>query len=172
MTNAVGEPTSSVGTIQIDRADFSTDLIVDVVKHEIAHLLGFGALFNANDLVSGPGEYTGAEVLAAYRAEFSERANYIPLEDNNAHYIESDFLLDVTRQFRLGNELLTPFIEDTPNAENFRLNFLSQTSLRVFRDLGYNAGNAVAVPEPSAIALLTLGGLSACSRRVRISTRF
>ncbi|MDB4766852.1 PEP-CTERM sorting domain-containing protein [bacterium] len=160
--------TSSVGNLTVDSADFSTSLIVDVLKHEVGHALGFGTLFDfgMNNLVTAAGgQYIGPEGLAAYQAEFNATtATFIPLDQDNGHYIEASNLTDQFGRI-FGDELLTPIIENTPNAMNPDVNYVSDTTIAVLRDLGYNAVAPVAIPEPSSMVLLALGGLVLCRRR-------
>ena len=173
-TNA--ERTFSTGEIRIDTFDFSTRLIVDVLNHEVGHALGFGTLFDfgINNLTGGDGAYIGADGLAAYRAEYEFGAAFIPLQNTpetattpafiNGHYDEANTVTDVFGR-NFSDELFTPIIENGTNAANPELNFFSQTSAGVFRDLGYVAIAPVAIPEPSSIVLLALGSLAICSRR-------
>ena len=155
---------SSAGQMSIDSADLSTSLIVDVLNHEVAHTLGFGTLFDRNGLADNTGQYNGQEGLLAYQAEFDALAQSIPLENDNGHYLESNGLTDVFGRV-MGDELMTPFIENTTNANDPSSNFLSLTTVGVLRDLGYNAIAPIAIPEPSSLALLALGGLALCGRR-------
>ena len=166
VTNNAG--TTSTGVMTIDTADFSSNLIVDVINHEVGHALGFGTLFDSNNLTSGAGIYSGTNGLLAYQAEVDLDATFIPLQNDppfvNGHFDENIPLTDVLgRDFSA--ELFTPFIENGTNAENPELNFFSQTSAGVFQDLGYIAFAPVAIPEPSSIVLLALSGLTFCRRR-------
>lgn len=177
VTNSAG--TISTGGLTVDSADFSTSLIVDVLKHEIGHVLGFvPAVFELNGLIGGDGEYTGTEGLLAYQQEFDALAEFIPLQNDpatatspaviNAHLDENNTLEDAFGR-NISNELLTPIIANGTNAENPELNFLSNTSVGIFRDLGFNAiaPASFAVPEPSSLALLAFGAAVVVTRRRR-----
>ena len=168
--------TFSLGEVRIDTFDFSTPLIVDVLNHEVGHALGFGTLFDfgVNDLTEGDGAYIGPEGLAAYRAEYELNAVIIPLQNDpatdttpafiNGHFDEANDVTDVFER-NFSDELFTPIIENGTNAENPELNFFSQTSAGVFRDLGYLAVAPVAVPEPSSLVLMVFGCLAIGRRR-------
>jgi hypothetical protein len=107
---------SSAGVITIDTADFSTTLIVDVLKHEVGHTLGFGTLFDLNDLSPQPGEYIGSEGVAAYQEEFDSSATFVPLQNEtlvgggmaiNGHLDENNQLTDSFGRVAR-NDLMTP----------------------------------------------------------------
>ncbi len=61
-----------------------------VIRHEMAHLLGFGSLWSSSAVglpgyqevyVNGSGQYTGAFGLAAFQQEFDQAdATYVPIE--------------------------------------------------------------------------------------------
>jgi hypothetical protein len=148
---------SSRGVITIDTADFSTPLILDVVKHEVGHTLGFGTLFNLNSLSPDPGEYIGSAGLATYRIEYDSSANFVPLQNQtfpngavafNGHLDENNPMSDAFGR-RLRDDLMTPIISNTTNANNPFRNFLSDTSLAILRDLGYATIDTTFVaPEP------------------------
>ena len=138
---------STSGEMNFDLDDFGTgasSLLYTTIVHEVAHLIGFGSLWELNNLYEeGSYEYTGAHALEAYRTEFNAPdATYVPVEDDGgAGTAESHWERDV-----FGNYILTGFIsEDTRLA-------LSQTSLGAFRDLGY-----VVTPEPGGMILLGFG---------------
>jgi hypothetical protein len=115
--------------MQFDSADAayyqSLGLFDDIVTHELAHVLGFGGLWNygANPLVSAD-QYTGSAGLNAYR-EISPGATYIPVETTGesgtvgAHWSEALF----------DNELMTGWIDSS--------NYLSKFSVASLGDLGY-----------------------------------
>jgi len=148
---------SSSGSVNIDTADFSSLLIIDVLKHEVAHALGFGILFDDNSLVSGPGQYTGNEGLTAYQVEFDSAATFVPLQtvtmDNGTvvsggHLDENNPLSNAVGR-AVADDLMTPIIENTTNANDPFSNFVSDTSLGILRDLGYDTvSTTYTEPEP------------------------
>lgn len=157
---------TSSGIMQFDSADVSGLLLagsfIDVVLHEMAHVLGFGTLWGFNGLyVDGTGEYYGANALAKYQDEFDPLAAFVPVELDggpgtaNGHWDET---------WAGGpNELMTGFL-DAPT-------FFSDTSLYAFRDLGYDTVDTLApVPLPPALlglaaGIFALGGLRSRQRR-------
>lgn len=152
-----GQFNSSAGVVTIDTADFSTFLIVDVLKHEVGHALGFGTLFDDNSLAPERGEYIGSEGLAAYQAEFDSTATFVPLQNEtlpggiqvfNGHLDEDNTLLDAFGR-AAEDDLMTPVVANTPNANDPFSNYLSNTSLGILRDLGYDTvATTFVVPEP------------------------
>jgi hypothetical protein len=116
---------TEAGRMQFDSADavnfLNAGLWDDIVTHEMMHVLGFGTLWNygTNPLVPTAGQYTGEQALAAYQAAGHPGATYIPLDSDGAHWSEA-----------LGNELMTPYINNP--------NYLSSFSLMSLADLGYN----------------------------------
>ena len=116
---------TEAGLMQFDSADavnyLNKGLWDDIVTHEMMHVLGFGTLWNSgtNPLVPTAGQYTGKEALAAYQAAGHPSATYIPLDSSGAHWSEA----------ALGNELMTPYINNP--------NYLSSFSLMSLADLGY-----------------------------------
>lgn len=167
-----GAPVSLTGTVEIDTADFNTDLIVDVLNHEVAHTLGFiDLLFGLNGLVTTDGEFIGAEGLAAFQAEFDSSATFVPLTLDNAHLVEDNSITDAFGR-RLGDELLSPIVENTTNFDDPNSNFLSNTSIGIFRDLGFNAvaPAVAAVPEASTLTALALVGIALVTTRRRVTS--
>lgn len=152
------------GDMLFDLADISnmisTGKFLDVIKHEMAHVLGFGTLWNANNLyVDGSGQYTGQFGLAAYKSEFGQaNASYVPVELSGGngtaggHWNEVDngsgnTGISAGAGFDMHYELMTGWI-NSPT-------FLSNTTIQSFRDLGYTVAQ---VPLPAA-AWLFMGGL-------------
>lgn len=92
---------SNYGRMRFDSADigrYSATRLVDLIVHEMAHVIGFGTLWTANGLYTyGSGKYTGANALAAYRLESGNSdATYVPVElggsygTANSHWDERD----------------------------------------------------------------------------------
>ena len=197
--NPFGPPTlflfySSEGRMRFDSAD--TGLLVAnntfyaVVLHEMAHVLGFGNLWEANTnpgynlYTTGSGEYYGANGLAKWQAEFNRPTDtFVPVELSgglgtaDGHWNESDddgftptgFISEDTG-LDFANELMTGWASN--------VFYVSTATLGAIDDLGYivdysKAGiidHVVVVPEVSTTSLLFLS--AACVfRRSRKSVR-
>lgn len=147
------------GFIDFDLADvepLSADGgLLPTLLHETAHVMGFGALWQANGLYEPKsGAYTGASGLAAYRAEFDSTAEFVPVErDFGAGTAELHWSLGWAGP---EDELMTGFIDSSPS--------FSRTTLASFRDLGYAP---VPIPLPGALwlGLAALGLLRLSVRR-------
>jgi hypothetical protein len=160
------------GDMHFDLADLAAleaaGTLHSVMMHEIAHVLGFGTLWSLNGLyVEGSGQYVGSAGVAAYAAEFSPGASFVPVElggspaSRDLHWNEVDGGLGLTgitdalgRDF--GNEMMTAWTGPDASAR-----YLSDTSLRSFEDLGFTT-----IPEPST-ALLLLAAVGGMARRRR-----
>ncbi|MBC8142707.1 MAG: peptidase, partial [Armatimonadetes bacterium] len=79
------------GSMQFDSADTTgleaNGTFDDVILHEMAHVMGFGTLWELNDVVSAaringePTEYIGVNALAAWRTEYGQTgATFVPIE--------------------------------------------------------------------------------------------
>ncbi len=127
------------GLMRFDIADLSTmsqSTLLDVLIHEMAHVIGFGTLWNSdrypvsgfqNVYTNGSGEYTGAYALQIYQEQFDSNATFIPIELDggpgtaNSHWDEG-FINDP-------GELLTGYLDANT--------FVSDISLASFADIGY-----------------------------------
>jgi hypothetical protein len=164
------------GTIQISSSIFQ---LLDqnqrqtVLLHEMAHVLGFGGdVWRVNGLfnIIGNPTYLGAHATAAWQAEFSRTdsplleslggdgtsfghwAENLVTSTINGNVVVTDSadtgIVDALgRDFRY--ELMTGWI-DTPT-------FISNTTIQSFADVGY----ITAVPEPTSVLLLSVGGACA-----------
>lgn len=149
------------GSMQFDTADLASlesgGALLDVILHEMAHVIGLGTLWTYNDVyVAGSGQYTGAYGLAAYQAEFDQPgASYVPVElgggagTANGHWDENyggGGLTGISEGAGrdLRNELMTGWL-NTPS-------FISQTTVQSFRDIGFTV-----VPEPATAVLFFAG---------------
>lgn len=158
---------STAGQMVFDVADIanvqSNGILDDIIRHEMAHVIGFGTLWEINGAYTAPnrdpnndginevvsdGEYTGAFGLAAYQTEFAPGASFVPVEGHggsgtaDAHWDE----------FWPGgsNDLMTGFIGAQGTV-------LSTTTLQSFRDIGYLIAIPVPLPAAGAMLLSTLG---------------
>lgn len=168
------------GTMTFDSADvdnlISTGLWEQVIRHEMAHVIGFGTLWGIdlfgdgtiyNDFyVDGSGQYTGAAGLAAYKAEFDPSATYVPVEleggsgTANGHWNEvygGSALTGITDSE--GNDMAYELMTGWLNSPTF----VSRTTLAQFYDLGYTV-----IPEPSPVVMIGL----VCAATFWIRRRF
>mgnify|MGYP001157043047 FL=1 len=148
------------GDIFFDTADVpqleSNGNLYDVIRHEMAHVLGFGTLWEANGVyITGSGQYTGANALAAWQTEFNQpNATFIPVEleggpgTAEGHWNEnyggsgSTGIVN-SAQDDITSELMTGWL----NASSF----ISNTTLMSFADIGYEVAP---IPLPPAGYLL------------------
>ena len=148
---------ATAGVMAFDSADLSSmessGTLFDVIVHEMAHVIGFGTLWDSlfNDLLDTSGNYIGENGLAAYRYESGDStATFVPVEQGGGpgtaggHWDEPD-----------GggySEIMTGWLDNNST--------ISLTTINSFADLGYviNPDFAITeVPEPASIALLGLG---------------
>jgi len=171
-----GYALAKTGIMDFDLADINNMIskgsFLSVIEHEMAHVLGFGTLWTANNVYNnGTGQYTGSYGLAAYKVEFAQPiATYVPVElggdvgTANGHWNEVDNGAANTgikdaRGRDMKNELMTGWL-NSPT-------FLSKTTVQSFRDLGYTVAQ---VPLPTATwlfmtALFSVLGISKARRR-------
>jgi len=159
------------GAMQFDSADLavmeSAGVLDEVIIHEMAHVMGFGTLWELNGLYTpGTGQYTGANALEIYKLEFDPLATFIPVELDggpgtaDGHWDEG--------WEGTANELMTGFL-NVPA-------FVSATTVASFQDLGYTTIALVAsVPLPAPVLMLLaglacLGGLRLKSNRGKLGT--
>lgn len=127
------------GIMRFDIADIgrmSSSTLLDILIHEMAHVIGFGTLWNTDrypvsgfqDIYTfGTGAYTGAYALQLYRELFNSNATFVPVELDggsgtaNAHWDEG-FINNT-------GELLTGYLDANT--------FISDISLASFADIGY-----------------------------------
>lgn len=148
---------ATAGAMTFDSVDvarlYNDGRLLDVVIHEMAHVIGFGTLWKLNDLyIDGSYQYTGAAALAAYQAAYDASATWVPVENDGgpgmegAHWEEDIF----------GNELMTGWLDLT--------NPVGSVTLGSFVDIGYALAS---VPVPSAFLLLGVGLLGLTGRKRR-----
>lgn len=145
------DTTPFIGILTLDEFDLlsisNEELVTDLIQHEIAHVLGFGTLWNifdrelvvgaAGDSLNNP-RYVGEAALAAYQAVV-DTATAIPVENEggegtvDGHWRERVF----------DAELMTGFVE-RPGIDNF----LSEMTIASFSDLGYQVDRSAADSAP------------------------
>jgi hypothetical protein len=131
-----------------DLAQMETDgSLGSVVVHQMAHVLGFGTIFDRLGLVAGAGgddpEFTGASATREYAALLgpAARPRSVPLSNGteratrDGHWREDVF----------ANELMTGFLDLGPKP-------LSRVTIGAFEDLGYSVdyarASAYRLPTP------------------------
>lgn len=174
------------GTMQFDSADVANleagGEFNNVIRHEMAHVMGFGTLWTNNNSLLNPvyvnnsGQYTGAFGLAAYRAEFNQPlATFIPVELDggpgtaNAHWNDSTNVFDGQGR-PLIRELMTGVLNDGSAAVPV---YVADFTVQSFRDIGYTT-SVVIVPETGTLTLLAtglLGFVGVHRARRRLATR-
>ena len=122
------------GVMEFDQADVdnleTNDELLNVILHEMGHVLGIGTLWPYFDLLTGAGSanprYTGANATAEYNAIFGLNESGVPVENNggqgtrDAHWRESVF----------DNEIMTGYLDSGVNP-------LSRITIASLEDMGY-----------------------------------
>ena len=110
-------------------------LFDDIVRHEMAHALGFGTVWTDNRLNLGPfGHFTGSFALKRFRIEAKRpSAMFVPVEQfggpgtAGGHWDSLDpFFFNATKN---SGDLMIGYITDIPT--------VSETTWAQFADLGY-----------------------------------
>ncbi len=176
------------GNMNFDSADIanmeSSGILFDVIVHEMAHVIGFGTLWNPivysssfagtqSVYTDGTGQYTGSYALLAYNLEFGLSTSYVPVELDfgpgtaNGHWDEATFAggsLDIMTGL-IGNPTAAA---DAP----FAATTVSATTIASFADIGYTTVvtdpvSTVPLPAAMVFSLIGLAGLGAVSARRR-----
>ena len=163
------------GSMQFDSDDYSspTDAgFFEVVLHEMAHVMGFGTLWELNGVyVEGAGEFLGANANAAWNTEFGQPGMAdVELGGGdgtaNGHWNEvnggrrnTGIVDDQGRDLRY--ELMTGWLNTGGPGV-----YISDMTVGSFVDIGFTAAAApAAVPEPGTWLLIGLGGFGFALRR-------
>lgn len=119
---------------------------LDTVIHEMAHVLGFGTIWQEKSLNPSFGAFTGSNALREYKNLLGQSSpTHVPLETSggegtaNAHWAQSVF----------GTEMMTGW-----GVESGRMPF-SRLSIASLEDLGYSVNYQVA--DPYALPQSTIG---------------
>ncbi|WP_420935645.1 leishmanolysin-related zinc metalloendopeptidase [Alteromonas sp. A081] len=146
------------GIMEFDTADLGVletrGTLLDVIVHEMAHVIGFGTIWNFFDnlYVQNSGEYLGKYALAMYREEFDADATFVPVDivsgvgTRNSHWDEN---------WSGGrSDIMTGFLEGSTTVSN--------TTLAAFADIGYivrlNDGRIIGANAPATLTLLLVAG--------------
>jgi hypothetical protein len=138
------------GVVTLDSEDLvplvGNETLTHIISHEIAHVLGFGTLWRALELIEGARtqdpRFVGTHAVEAYNALGG--SGTVPVENQggegtrDAHW----------RQVTFGDELLTGF-----SARPGVFQPLSRVSVASFRDLGYEVDMSAADSFSLAAAL-------------------
>jgi hypothetical protein len=163
ITNSGSFLIATNGSMQFDSADVDNMIgngsFTDVIRHEMAHVIGFGTLWDNNNVYSNnSGRYTGSNALAAYKTEFNQpNATFVPVElgggsgTANGHWNEVDGGSGNTGILANGQdmrfELMTGWL-------NIPGTFVSRTTIASFVDIGYTVS---VVPEPASALMIAVG---------------
>ena len=132
-------------------ADFFT-----VALHELLHVLGVGTSDTWNSLVSGT-TYLGADGIAT---NGGSGAGLV--------FSDGDHLAVGTLSPRISDGVSQIAVLDPALALGTRRN-LTDLDLALVRDLGLKTFPTAAIPEPSSLVLLALGGVAVCVRRRKLA---
>lgn len=159
------------GRMRFDTADVENLALAGtleaVVLHEMAHVLGFGTLWDDNNVyVDGSGEYTGAAATLEWQNDFGQSGTPdVELQGGtgtaNGHWNENfggSGLVGITDSLGrdMRDELMTGWLN--PNS------FISRMTVESFHDIGFEVA---AVPEPGSLLVLALGASVSLMRRRR-----
>jgi hypothetical protein len=154
--------------MNFDTADL-TDMeqdgsLIDVILHEMGHVLGVGTLWTRSGLLSGSGtsdpEFTGVNAMAEYATLLSETTpRAVPVANTGGPGTAEGHWRELT----FDHELMTGFVEQGEMP-------LSRMTIASLRDLGYEVDMATAnsyqLPSPAIVGSLSL---TARRRTCRVS---
>lgn len=163
----------ATGIMRFDSADLARleaeNSLIDVIIHEMGHVLGFGTLWSSQflNLISDEGSenpvFTGTNAIREYNVlTNSETSGPVPLANTGGPGTRDGHWRELT----FDNELMTGFIDDGSNP-------ISKLSIAAFEDMGYevaySAANTYALPDPLQLALKELkenNQCKMCSRKI------
>lgn len=136
------------GIMEFDSADLQpmadNGTLVDVILHEMGHVLGLGTVWDQRGLKSGEFAYTGQNALREYRTlSGNPNATSIPLETTGGPGTAGGHWSDAT----FGQELMTGYAGGTMA--------LSRMTIGSLQDIGYGVNYAAADPYSLATRSLT-----------------
>jgi hypothetical protein len=133
-------------------------LLTDVIKHEMAHLLGFGTVWDLDNLVQDTTSkdpwFSGPDAQAAFhKADPSYTDKIVPVEASGG----AGTSLSHWRETVMTNELMTGFLNPGPNP-------LSAITIESMADLGYTVDVSVADPWPTPGSAASRAGAQSAPR--------
>ena len=163
---------TSEGEMNFDTADLdnmeNNGSLESVILHEMAHVLGFGTLWEYNGVYQdGSGAYTGANALEQWRTEFGQTdATYIPVElaggsgTADGHWDEitwgSNFTgISDSNGNDMRNELMSGWLNQPT--------FVSNMTIMSFADIGYTVA-PIPIPASFVFFISSLAGLLGIKR--------
>lgn len=163
----------ATGIMRFDSADLvrleAENSLIDVIIHEMGHVLGFGTLWSPQflNLISGEGSenpfFVGESAIREYNTlTNNESLDSVPLANTGGAGTRDGHWRELT----FDNELMTGFIDDGDNP-------ISRLSIAAFEDMGYqveySAAEAYLLPDPTKMALKELkenNQCKMCDRRI------
>ncbi len=163
----------ATGIMRFDSADLARleaeNSLVDVIIHEMGHVLGFGTLWSSQflGLIAGEGSenpvFTGENALNEYKnLTNSVEPNPVPLANTGGPGTREGHWRELT----FDNELMTGFIDTGDNP-------ISRLSIAAFEDMGYQveytSADTYALPDPTIMELKELkenNQCKMCSRKI------
>jgi len=148
------------GNMRFDSADvaalMSAGTLDEVILHEMAHVLGFGTLWDNNGLaMDNSGEYDGLGAIDEFESDFvtvsggmTPGLGFVPVEldggpgTRDSHWDESTEFEAANGSGFLANELMTGFINTIPSGADV---FIGDITLGQFRDMGFTTVATVPV---------------------------
>lgn len=150
------------GIMEFDSADVLSleagGRFEDVVLHEMAHVLGFGTLWQRLNLIAGSGSmdprFVGPNATREFAALDPDLSGAVPISNTGGPGTREGHW----RELVFGNELMTGFLSGS-------LRPLSRLTLASFEDVGYAVNYAAADPfELPAFRDLALMGITEAVR--------
>lgn len=106
---------------------------IALMRHELAHALGFGGLWKLNNLVTD-GKYISENTIETYNLEFNQDADYINIDELNAHWKESNRYIETGIKDSWGRDLRDEICTTYINSAK---EFVSLTTLSSLEDLNF-----------------------------------
>ncbi len=155
------------GVIEFDKSDLKRmeddGSLLNVIVHEMAHILGFGTLWKANNLMLGTGTenpvFTGPKAMAEF-GSLMNALHPMPVPASNtggpgtreSHWRETLF----------GNELMTGYLDSG-------INPMSKITIASLEDIGhtvnYNAADPFVLPTSLELSMMGIGAEGGYGKR-------